>query len=1206
MTQYIVGAGGGKSGGDAGRVAVEAPNTLKSKSYVKIVEVLSEGEIEGLVNGARSIYFDSTPLQNEDGTYNFKDVVFEQKTGTLNQNAGAITQGTASVTNIGVKITKANPVEHTITAPEVDRARVAIRIPSLTQQNTSNGDLNGTSVSLKFEYKDATSGWISPLVGTSVVSLNPNNFTGAQVVNGEVRVTLESYSTTISGRNADRRVTAYYPSVVTLQYNSGSGWVTFKETTVTRGSGGPISSLTPKGAVTSPFSLVTNPSSTYQLRVLVDRGSAEFSFLNGTIASSEVTISGKTTSPYERDVEFALTGTAPWTIRVTRLTDDSTSAALQNETYLSTVTAVFDEKFRYPGTAYVGISIDAEQFSSIPTRAYDVKLLKVKVPTNYDPISREYTGIWDGTFKVEWTDNPAWCFYDLLTNKRYGLGDRLDVSQIDKWTLYAIAQYCDEMVDDGEGGVSPRFTCNVLIQSREEAYKVLQDMSSIFAGIVYWGATADGFSGIIPVQDRPHESIACVYTNANVENGVFSYSTANVNTQFNAVYVTYNDPLQEYKQAVVYVPDDQRIASDGYLRETNVTAYGCTSKAQAIRFARRILYANTYENEVLNFTVGADGAIPNFGSIIKVSDSLKAGERRGGRIVEQLSSTQLKLDAAFDFQSGVVYNISLMGYDGNHYESQLVNPGVATDTVTLVTPLSGDIAKNSVFIISNNTLEYALYRVASISEVDTNKYAISATKYNPSKYDYVDDLVPLDIPDTSNLELRGPITNLSYSEVLYQDNSNVKSKLVLSWTPARLSSSYVVSYSYAGNNVITNTVTSPSFEILDTSLATYEVSVVSVDILGGKSAPVTMNIEVKGKLAAPANVTGLTVNAFSNTANISWDLHPDLDVRVGGFIEIRHTSKTTGYQWEDGIPIATTPGSQVSVITSLLAGTYMAKAVDSSGVYSEVAAFADSSFALFQQLNVVATVQEQTAWAGAKTNVTKSGDVITLLSTGTIDEVIILWDDIPSVDALGFEISPTGTYEFANMIDLGAIVTVRATADLEYFAYDIADSLDARSTLIDTWVAFDGNVANTSFVKLYVSTTDDDPSGISPVWGAWREFVVADYKARGFKFKIEFTNSIPTNSIDVLRAQVQLDMADRVVGQDDISAPDTGYSVVYNYPFYVKPSVAIRIDNMQQGDYYEITSNTASGFTILFKDSSGTPVARQFDYISKGYGYVFT
>ena len=1194
---YIVGSGGGgKGGGGSVRTPVEAPNTLKSKSYIKIVEVLCEGEIEGLANGLQSVFFDKTPLQNSDGTFNFSDVVVEERTGTLDQTITSIGGETASTVSVGTEIKQANPVEYTITNADVDKARVAIRIPALTNQNTENGDLNGTSVSLKVEYQPNGGSWIQPPVGSTTFTVNPNSFTDVDSVAGSVLVTSPFTSKKIctgkSGNNC-RIVKTFISCTATIQYQKDLGvWTTISVTTV-KGENIPVN-----------FSLDTVRTSTYALRVVLSAGQSVFSFTNGTKVSGEITISGKTTSPYERDVEFRLTGSAPWIIRVTRLTADSNSSALQNKTYLSSVTSIFEEKFRYPSTAYMAISVDAEQFGSIPERAYEVKLLKIKIPTNYNPVERTYAGIWDGTFKVEWSDNPAWCFYDLLTNTLYGLGERIDAGQIDKWQLYDIAQYCDELVDAGNGELEPRFTCNLLIQTREEAYKVLQDMASIFAGMTYWGSS-EGFQGVIPVADKPQTTYSYIYNNSNVVDGVFQYQTANVNTQFNAAYVTYNDPNNNYEQAVVYVPDNDSIASDGYVNETNVVAFGCTSRAQATRLGRRVLYTNRYENEVVSFSVGADGVIPSVGSLVQVSDSLRAGERRGGRVKEYVDSTHLKLDTAFTFINGVTYNICVIGFDGKFYESQIVNPLTTTDTVELVTALTNTIAKNSAFIISDSGLQTELFKIISVSETENHVYSVSAVKHDPSKYGYIDNLVELVDRDTSNIALREPITNLSYSEVLYQDNLNVKSKLVLSWTPARYSSSYIVSYSYAGNNIVTNTVTSPSFEILDTINTVYSISVVSVDVLSGKSAPVTIDIEVTGKLAAPDDVTNLTVNAFANAANISWDLHPDLDVRVGGFIEIRHTSKTVGYKWEDGAIIATVSGSNTSAVGVLLSGTYMAKAIDSSGVYSLGAAFADSNFALIQQFNLVTSVTEQTAWAGSKINTVKYGDYLTLLPTGTVDDVTKLWDELYNIDTLDFAIYSNGEYEFFNKIDLGEVATSRVTSSLKYLAFDIANTIDERIDPIDEWVLFDGGSINDSFVDLYIATTNDDPNNITAVWSGWKKFIIADYKARGFKFKLILTNRVTTSNIQVEEASVTVDMPDRVVGEDDITAPNTGYTVVYSNPFYIKPSVAIRIDNMQQGDYYEITDNTASGFTILFRNASGTAVSRQFDYIAKGWGYVF-
>ena len=1197
MATYIAGSGGGgKGGGGSARVAVEAPNTLKSKSYAKIVEVLCEGEIEGLANGMQSIYLDGVQLQNPDGTFNYDDVVVETREGTLAQGITKIGGTTEVTTSIGTEIKQSVAVLHTISNVDVDRARVAIRVPALSQQNTSNGDLNGTTVKLKIEYNPNGAGWIDAPVGSSTLKLNPSSFTGVQGVSGSSSLTSpftsETYCTGREGNNC-RVVKNYTAATATFQYNKdGTGWVTFKTASF-------------KGASQKiAFSLPTIKTSVYQLRVLLSGGTGGISFLNGTVASGEVTISGKTTSPYEKEYEFSLTGAAPWVVRVTRITADSISSALQNKTYLSAITSVFEEKFRYPATAYVALSIDAEQFSSIPPRAYDVKLLKIRVPTNYDPLARTYTGIWDGTFKVEWSDNPAWCFYDLVTNKRYGLGERIDETQVDKWTLYDIAQYCDELVDDGTGTLEPRFTCNVFIQTREEAYKVLQDMASVFAGLTYWGSSGEGFQGIVPVQDKPQEAYSYAFNNSNVVDGVFSYQTANNNTQFNTVYVTYNDPLDEYKQKVVYVADDELIAQDAYVNETSIVAFGCTSKAQAVRLGRRILYSNKYENDIVNFTVGADGIIPSIGSVVQISDELRAGERRGGRVVEVLSTSSVKVDTEFTLLAATEYKLSVIDFNGVWREVTLTNTPETTSTFTFTPSIPEGLSRNSPFILANAGLEAALYRVVSNTETDQQTYTISAVKHIPSKYGYIDDLIPITELDTSDTSFNASVTDLTYNEVLYYDGINVKSKLVVSWTPAKFSSSFLVSYRQESSNTTNLTTVSPSFEILDTIPSTYFISVVSVNTLGGRSLASDLTVEVVGKVAPPAAVTGLAVSAFSNAANLSWDRHVDLDVVVGGFIDIRHTTKTVGYKWEDGTPVAMVSGGNTSATVPLLSGTYMAKAIDSGGAFSEVAAFADSSFAQIQQFNAVATSVQQPDWLGAKTNVYKVDDYISLATDGTIDDITKLWDELSSVDTGDFAAFSSGEYEFDTYVDVGSVVTSRVSSLIDFLAYDMVATIDGRLDLIDTWVSFDGGDVNGSYVYLQISTTEDDPSSMGAVWTPWKTFLVGDYKARAFRFKLVFVNENTNNGINVYKAEVSVDVPDRVVGEEDILCPVGGFSVTYPAPFFSKPAVAIRIDNMQQGDYTEFVSNTNSGFTVKFKDVTNAYVSRQFDYISKGFGYV--
>lgn len=1193
MATYIAGSGGGgKGGGGSARVAVEAPNTLKSKSYAKIVEVLCEGEIEGLVNGAQSIYLDSVPLQNSDGTFNYDDVVIETREGTLAQNVTKIGGTTESTISIGTEIKQAIPVLHTISNAEVDRARVSIRLPALTKQNTSNGDLNGSSVKLKIEYNPNGTGWVEPPVGSSTVKLDINSFTGVTKIEGSTKLTSqftsEYYCTGQNGSNC-RTVTKYLSSTVTLQYNKdNAGWVTFK-TAAFKGKD-----------QTVPFSFDVVKTSTYKIRVVLSSGSGSISFLNGYIPSGEVTISGKTTSPYERDYEFNLTGSSPWIIRVTRLTEDSQDASLQNKTFLSSVTSVFEEKFRYPATAYVALSIDAEQFSSIPNRAYDVKLLKIRVPTNYDPIDRVYTGIWDGTFKIAWSDNPAWCFYDLITNKRYGLGERIDESQVDKWSLYDIAQYCDELVDDGTGVLEPRFTCNVLIQTREEAYKVLQDIASIFAGTTYWGSGGDSFQGIVPVQDKPQETYAYAFNNSNVVDGVFSYQTANNNTQFNTVYVTYNDPLDEYKQKVVYVSDDQLIAQDAYINETSVVAFGCVSKAQAIRLGRRVLYTNKYENDVVSFSVGADGAIPSIGSVVQISDELRSGERRGGRVVEALSTTSVKVDSEFTLLNGVEYKLSVIDSSGVWKEVTLSNTPATTDILTFTPAISGGLSKNSPFILTDSGLESALYKVVSNTESDQHVYSISAVKHDPTKYGYIDDLTPLAPADESNSDLTAPVTNITATEVLYADGTTIRSKLVVSWTPAKFSSSYLFTWSNSLDNISkTVSLSNPTYEIIDTAPSFYNLKVTSYNLFGTPSIPVSSEVEVLGKLANPADVANLDVRAFSNSASLSWDQHPDLDVQVGGFIEIRFTPLTVGYTWENGTPISVVPGASTSAQAPLLKGTYMAKALDSSGKYSFNAAFADSNFAQIEELNVVVSAAEQPNWPGTKDGVYAEDGYITLTPTGSLDAVDFI-DSVADWDTLNQTVVLAGTYDFENIIDLGGVLTSRVTSIVESTAINLSDTVDARAD-IDSWEDVDGDIVNDAVATLYISYTQDDPN-LSPTWTPYQRFVIADYQARAFRFRIALSTEDSTHTVRVTRAEITIDMPDRVEGVENTSATSTGIQVIFNKPFYQTPAIAVHIDGLEQGDYYEVTLKTKSGFFIQFFDKNNIPVARQFDWIAKGFG----
>lgn len=366
----------------------------------------------------------------------------------------------------------------------------------------------------------------------------------------------------------------------------------------------------------------------YQIEVSTDGGAFVL------VESSGFT--GKTTSEYDRThlIQLPTATVSGWQIRVTRLTPNADSAAVADTTMIQSYTEIVDAKLRYPNTALVGVVVDAKQFSNIPRRAYDIYGRIISVPSNYNPDTRVYTGVWDGSFKQAWTDNPVWIYYDLVTHTRYGLGQWVTASRINKWALYEIAQYCDELVPDGMGGMEPRFTCNLYLQQQAEAYKVLADLTSIFRGMAYWAGGA-----IQAVADMPSDP-EFVYTNANVIGGKFRYAGSDRKTRYTVALVSWNDPQDFGRQKVTYVPDRDGIARYG-IRQTSLIAVGSTSRGQAQRMGLWALLSSRLETESVSFQVGLDGHLVAPGRIARVADAKRAKNRQGGRIRTAASRTNL-------------------------------------------------------------------------------------------------------------------------------------------------------------------------------------------------------------------------------------------------------------------------------------------------------------------------------------------------------------------------------------------------------------------------------------------------------------------------------------------------------------------------------------------------------------------------------------
>lgn len=350
-----------------------------------------------------------------------------------------------------------------------------------------------------------------------------------------------------------------------------------------------------------------------------------------------------------------------WLLKIEKPTQEMVGNYEKNTIYVDSITQIYSDRFTLPSTACIWSNYDARYFGSVPERTYRVKLLKVKIPTNYDPLKKTYDGNWDGTFKLAWTDNPAWCYYDLITNNRYGLGKYIDSSLVDKWTLYEVSKYCDTLVPDGLGGLEPRFTCNVLINSKEEAHKVLDDMASIFNGLTYYSA-----GQIFVSQDSPKEPIY-LFNNSNVIQGEFTYSDSSKKVRRSVALVRYNDATNNYKPALEYVEDRDSLQKFG-IRETEVTAFGCTRPNQARRLGRWFLKSENLETETVEFKVGIEGSFLKPGDIIQILDENRKNNIYAGRTYE-FSSTS----ATLDLPTGQLYNLT-GGQANNIIKISFLNP----------------------------------------------------------------------------------------------------------------------------------------------------------------------------------------------------------------------------------------------------------------------------------------------------------------------------------------------------------------------------------------------------------------------------------------------------------------------------------------------------------------------------------------------------
>lgn len=531
------------------------------------------------------------------------------------------------------------------------------------------------------------------------------------------------------------------------------------------------------------------------------------------------------TSKLIKGYNFALPGTGPWNIKLTRIELDSSSQYLQNDIYFESLSAIVDGNYSYPMTALIGVACNANQFTSIPKVTADWYGRIISVPANYNPVARTYAttgtgttaGTWDGTFKQAWSDNPAWVFYDMVTNNLFGCG--LTSGAPDKWLLYQIAQYCDVMVSDGVGGTEPRFTCSVNIESRDEAIKVIGYLASIFRGSAYWAG-----GSVMPIQDKD-EVPSAQFTNSNVVDGKFAYTSSAKPARHTACIVKYNDPTNSYESTPLLIQDNDAVARYGY-NPLEVVAYGCSSRGQASRLGLMALTTELSQTEGIKFSTAMEGIALRPGKIIKVHDAFRFGKRFGGRVMAS-TTTAVTLDAPVTLEGGKTYQLSCTLPSGA-VEVKAVSTGAGTvSSISVSSAFSVAPQVEGQWILVANDFAPLLYRVMGIKEGTEGAYEVTGLIHNPDKYAAVESGLILDAMPDASLAYHAPVTNLTLTESMAVQTDRLVSTLLASWTPVPDITGYTAVASRDGGPWQPMTIAGSGATIVDIQPGSWKVRVVA-------------------------------------------------------------------------------------------------------------------------------------------------------------------------------------------------------------------------------------------------------------------------------------------------------------------------------------------------------------------------------------------
>ena len=1087
---------------------------LRSKQFATVLDLLGYGEIDSIFDegGAgsstfrKNVFLDNTPLQSKNGLENFSDVEVFFKNGASDQTASQEINAIENTIPVGVPLTN-SPFATTKTG--------TYTLAGGSGQTTT---IDGETVVLEANQM---------LVGLT------GGAHGYEI--GEV---VQWTNTTPNADNLTEK-----PQIENILSIPSSSSFVINTTFVDESFQGDCSIKTSQG-LSRTVSGVTDADGTQKvdkLRVTIQFPALQEFRDDGDVIGAEAKISiritesngtinnpvildktnGKAASPYTKDYEiiFERAMNFPLTLSVFRNTPDGTDVRLQNSTNWLSFTEIQSDVRPYQGFAYVAVRFNAQEFQSFPRRMYRIKGTKIKVPngTTIDSTNGRviypdgYT--FDGTFKTnkEWCADPAWVLYDLLTTDK-GFGDKLNSNgtvaekgiiqeeNLDVFSFFSASKYASALITDPiTETTEPRFSCNVILNQRNDAYNLINDLCSIMNAMPFYS------NGTLQIsQDRPTNTSTntsdaqYVFNNSNVTEEGFTYQNQGARLKYTEVEVAYFDNQTrsiEYELVTAEQIDALNSSSGGLdaitkfgrTRKT-LKAFACTSIGQANRLGRWFLYTNLLESEVVTFTTTLEaGVIVRPATIIAIADSMRAGVRRGGRIKTGVSTTQIIVDDAnnTDLTSSNSATLSVVLSDGS-VESRSIS-SISDTTITVSSAFSSTPQTNSVWAIENTTTEFQIFKVVSIEEKNDSEYTITAVIHDTNKYAQVEDTNVEFNPRTITTLIDKALSpsNLSALEQIVVLNNRAVSKIFLSWEPVKNVKEYLVEFQYENDNPEKIRVARPSFELFESRLGAYEFKIKSYNSLGILSTDTsTLNFTAVGKTALPDDVQNVQIEPLSDEfVRLRFDQSTSVDVVHGGNVVIRSSNLTTGATFTNSIDLDLLSGNVTeAIVPNIVNGTYLLAFRDDGGRLSANAAsiaLIDTRPDIFPKLTVLTDREDLDSppFQGKKDDCFFSDEVngLVLGSTVTLDDepdfdAIADFDFIGDVDFL-----TGGQYFFKDTLDLGSKHTLHLRRHFVTQGFLPNDLIDKRTANVDSWTDFDGATATEVNAKLSVATTESDP-----------------------------------------------------------------------------------------------------------------------------------